>query len=45
MRDLISHKYDGIDLDVAWNAAEHYVPQLLKTAVERILATDPAVRE
>lgn len=44
MRDAISHNYFGLKLDAVWHAATHDIPAL-RAGVERILATDPAVRE
>lgn len=44
MRDVISHNYRGLDLDRVWDTAQAFMP-VLKAAVERILATDPGVRE
>ena len=44
MRDIISHNYFGLKMDVVWDTAQSFVP-VLRTAVERLLATDPAVRE
>jgi uncharacterized protein with HEPN domain len=43
MRDLASHRYVGIDLDVVRDTVERDVP-VLRATVARILATDPAVQ-
>lgn len=43
MRDLVSHRYFGVDLDVVWATVERDIPAL-RTAVMRILTTDADVR-
>jgi uncharacterized protein with HEPN domain len=42
IRDVVNHKYHGIDLNIVWETIERDLPDL-KTSIERILATDPEV--
>ena len=41
MRDIISHAYFALDLDILWDAIRHDVPELLKR-VREILRTRAA---
>jgi uncharacterized protein with HEPN domain len=36
MRNILAHRYFGIDVDMVWSAVEHDLPQL-KSDVDRIL--------
>ena len=44
MRDLVNHRYFGVDLEIVWTTVERDIPALY-AAVSRILATDPDVAE
>jgi uncharacterized protein with HEPN domain len=43
IRDIVNHKYYGIDLTIIWNTIENEFPPL-KASVERILASDPELQ-
>ena len=43
IRDVVNHKYYGLDLTTIWNTIENDLPPL-KASVERILAEDPEVQ-
>ncbi len=36
MRNILAHRYFGIDVDIVWSAVEHDLPQL-KRDIERML--------
>ncbi len=36
MRNILAHRYFGIDIDIVWSAVEHDLPQL-KSNVDRML--------
>lgn len=39
MRDVLTHKYDRVNLDIVWNVVQNYIPGLLK-AIEPLLPTE-----
>jgi uncharacterized protein with HEPN domain len=41
MRNILAHRYFGIDVDIVWPAVEHDLPQL-KSDVDRMLRDMPS---
>jgi uncharacterized protein with HEPN domain len=44
IRDIVAHRYFGVDLGTIWATVERDLPAL-KAAVSTMLASDPVVRE
>jgi uncharacterized protein with HEPN domain len=43
MRDIVNHKYYGIDLEIVWTTIERDIPALRRD-IEAILSNDPEVQ-
>lgn len=40
MRDIVSHQYDRIDLDIVWQVIERNIPQLLSMLINLLPSQD-----
>jgi uncharacterized protein with HEPN domain len=41
MRDIVSHQYDRIDLDIIWQVIQRNIPELLSILVTLLPTQDP----